>query len=185
MTIANRITIFRLGIVPFFCTAIVLHRQGMDNARVVAVILLALAGISDFLDGWVARRFNQRSELGALLDPLADKLLINLAYVLLAVDHHLLYGVPRWFPPVVLARDLMMGVGSALLNAYWGPFRITPRLGGKVATTVQFITLFAVLMQWRAVPWLLWAALGTTVLSGGEYALQEIRHLWRYERKDE
>ena len=105
MTLANQISFFRLGLIPVFVALILQDAPGLNWPRYAALAVLVVAAISDLVDGYVARRFNQQTKLGHVLDPFADKLLINVAFVFLAADQHLEYPVPMWIPVVVLIRD--------------------------------------------------------------------------------
>src|SRR5947208_17055175 len=98
MTTANKITIVRVLLVPFFIAQVLYYAEtGRDAHRVLALLTFAVAALSDAIDGYIARRFNQRSELGAILDPLADKLLLVSAIVLLSRhDKPELERIPFW-----------------------------------------------------------------------------------------
>jgi cardiolipin synthase len=127
MTIPNLITIARLIIVPIVIVAIV---QG-DWA--IAFLLFVIAGVSDGIDGFIARRFNMRSEFGAYIDPLADKALLVSIFVTLAVVGIL----PGWIAIVVVSRDLMI-VSAVLLSWVMNrPVEIKPLLVSKLNTAAQ------------------------------------------------
>ncbi len=142
-----------------------------------ALALFAVAGASDGLDGWLARRFDWRSRLGALLDPLADKLLLTVCFVTLA----LLGALPWWLAAAVVARDLVIVVGGISYHRRIGRFEIEPSLGSKPNTFIQIGFVLAVVValefserigQWLT-PELLagwgWLVLATTVGSGIDY----------------
>jgi len=93
MTTANKITILRMLLIPFFVLEVLYHvKSGNDWHRVAALLTFAVAAILDGVDGYIARHYNQRSELGAILDPLADKLLLVSGVVVLSFDHGRLIG---------------------------------------------------------------------------------------------
>src|SRR5512136_2006345 len=98
MTTANKITILRILLIPFFVVEVLYYtKEGYELHRLLAILSFAVAAICDGVDGYVARRYNQPSELGAILDPLADKLLLVSGVVLLSFDHRPHLGkVPLW-----------------------------------------------------------------------------------------
>ncbi len=124
------------------------YEPGQEWIRYLAFSVFLTAAISDFIDGYIARRFDQRTKLGAVLDPLADKLLINLSFVFLAVTPHFETDVPMWLPVVILGRDITISLGAYLLNKYKGPLRPRPRFLGKAATTAHSVGLGWVLVNW-------------------------------------
>jgi cardiolipin synthase len=167
-TYANQLTLLRLLLIPFFAVAILGGHYGWGLG------LLVGAGLSDFLDGLLARRLEQRTPLGAILDPIADKLLLSTAFVVLAVGG----AVPWWLSILVLGRDfLILAIALAIvLEAGFRSFR--PSLYGKACTTVQIVTVFVVVLL-AVVPtaglsWikdvLLWLTAALTVVSGLHYA---------------
>ena len=127
MTIPNLITIFRLILVPVVIVMI------MQGRWALAFVLFVVAGVSDAIDGFIARRFDMRSEFGAYIDPLADKALLMSIYVTLAI-----VGVlPSWIAIVVVSRDLMI-VGAILLSwVMHRPVEIKPLLVSKFNTAAQ------------------------------------------------
>ncbi len=141
----NRITIARIFLIPLFVLALVQAREGEPGFRWAALGLLALVSIGDGLDGWLARKLHSRSRLGALLDPLADKLLMTSGYIVLASslwpDPH----IPKWLTVLVIGRDALMVVFFLALVALGTGFRqVTPSYLGKLCTTFQMATLIAV-----------------------------------------
>jgi cardiolipin synthase (CMP-forming) len=127
MTIPNIITIGRLIIVPFVIVMIMQERWGM------AFVLFAVAGISDGIDGFIARHFDMRSELGAYIDPLADKSLLVSIYVSLAI----VGAIPSWLAIVVVSRDLMIVSAIVLSWIMARPVVIKPLLVSKLNTAAQ------------------------------------------------
>lgn len=147
MTLANRITIFRLILIPVFNVLVVSYTPEEPELRYLAIGVFAVASLSDALDGFVARAYNQKTKLGAVLDPLADKLLLNLAFVFLAVNESFSEFVPRWVPVLILSRDVIIVMGSYLINEYYGPLRVRPRISGKLTTALQMTSIIAVLFE--------------------------------------
>ena len=177
MTLANRITLVRLALIPVFCAAVYAYSPAHPWARHTALFLYGAAALTDILDGWIARRFDQRTRLGMRLDPLADKLLINLGFVFLAANASFEPGVSLWFPIPIMARDIIVVVGALLLNAYVGPVNIRVRAIGKVTTLFQNGTLFFALLSVPFLPWLLWAAALLTLASCAQYIHDGIQQL--------
>ena len=145
MTTANKITLARLALLPAFLACIYGYSPEREGVRLAALAVYVLAATSDLIDGWYARRFHQISQLGKRLDPLADKLLVNLGYVFVAANPHFDPGVPLWIPPLFLARDVYIVLGAYFINERYGPFKVAPRLSGKTTTALQMGAMVAVL----------------------------------------
>jgi cardiolipin synthase len=167
-TYANQLTLIRLALIPFYAVTIL---QGRYR---VALILLVVAGLSDGLDGLLARWLKQRTTLGALLDPIADKILLSTSFVVLAISG----DVPRWVSILVLSRDVLMVIVASVVTMVTGFRPFPPTLLGKVCTGVQIVTVFWVVLGrvWPPVavaePFLLWLTVGFTVVSGFHYAIR-------------
>jgi cardiolipin synthase (CMP-forming) len=151
MTWATRITILRLILVPVFVTFIITyndsdHRQ--EAWRYAAIGVFLLASISDAVDGYLARHWNQGSALGALLDPIADKLLLFAALVtlsLIPVGH--LRPFPIWFPVIIISRDALLLGGYCVLRHFQVPVEIRPHWTGKASTVFTLTAIGAVLFK--------------------------------------
>ena len=150
MTTANKITILRILLIPFFVVEILYYvRNGEEIHRVLGVLCFATAAILDGVDGYIARRYNQRSELGAILDPLADKLLLVSAVILLSFDHEpYLRGVPLWLTGTIIGRDILLLVGLLVIQMTVHKVRVRPRLLGKLATVLQMVVVLWILLKW-------------------------------------
>jgi len=169
-TLPNFITLLRLAALPFFLYAISQGRFG------IALIIFVAAGISDGIDGYLARRFDMRSALGAYLDPIADKLLLMSSYLFLAVPS---FPAPVKVPIVlaimVISRDALLLIVALLLILSGAKRRFPPTWLGKVTTVTLIITILFVLCEnlwdWpRAIAWIAFGAAGTvTILSGFDY----------------
>lgn len=167
VTIPNLLTFLRMGLIPVF--AIFLYYG--DFGWALAAFLVA--GFSDGLDGLIARTFSQQSELGTVLDPIADKLLMTTAFILLTflnnlpkVDH-----LPIWFlvTALVIGRDVLITAGAAAIHIVTGFKGFQPSLPGKISTLVQVGTIGLVLVT-AAFPWinsffLPWAYILTAALA--------------------
>jgi CDP-diacylglycerol--glycerol-3-phosphate 3-phosphatidyltransferase len=170
LTTANKITIARIILVPVFVLLLLEYiASGRDVFRWLAIAIFFLAAAGDGVDGWVARRFNQRTEMGALLDPLADKLLLVLGLIMLSLDNGArLDRVPIWLTITVLARDVMLLVLLVLVNYLVGKGTVRPHMVGKIATVLQMTCVLWALLRLDANALFWWAAGATacTAVSG-------------------
>jgi cardiolipin synthase (CMP-forming) len=171
MTIPNLITAFRIILVPVF--VIYLINDRLNSALVIFLICM----ISDGIDGMVARLFNQKSRLGAYLDPLADKTLLVTAFVLLGMRGYL----PSWLTVTAIARDVMILLGVMVFHLNRLELRIRPSAVSKINTCFQFITLSVVLLKGCVLmPSAIYDALyyitaALTIISGLHYLLYGLR----------
>lgn len=170
--IPNLLTALRVLLVLPAVWLMLEHRYG------AALVVFGVAGLTDALDGFVARRFGWQSRLGATLDPLADKLLAVSAYLVLGAQGVL----PAWLVALVLARDLVIVAGSVAYHLRVERFDATPSLLSKLNTFLQIVlVLTAMAAQVLAVPQaavaaLVWAVAATTLGSGIDY-------VWRWGRR--
>ncbi len=150
MTTANRITILRILLIPFFVVEVLYYvRTANEMHRVLAILSFAIAAICDGVDGYVARHYNPRSELGAVLDPLADKLLLVSAIVVLSFDHApYLESVPLWLTGTIIGRDVLILIGMLLIRLMVGRVKVRPRIIGKIATVLQMAVVLWILLNW-------------------------------------
>jgi cardiolipin synthase len=170
ITIPNLLSLLRMGLTPLFIISVV------NGQAVAALATFAAAGITDALDGYIARTYGQQSRLGAYLDPIADKMLLMSAYVVLAVPGlHSGVLIPAWVTVLVIARDLIILVIALVTFLALGTRRFQPNLVSKLNTIVQVVTAIAVLASgvWPrlipAVSWLPYAAGASTLASGVSY----------------
>lgn len=182
MTLANRITILRLILIPVFNVLVVSYTPDKPIFRYLALGVFATAAISDALDGFIARAYNQKTRLGAVLDPLADKLLLNLAFVFLAVNDNFAERPPLWIPVLILSRDVIIVMGSYLLNEFYGPLRVRPRISGKLTTALQMASIVAVLLQVSFAYELLVVMMAVTVFSFFDYLYDGVRRIGSEDR---
>lgn len=198
MTTANKITLARIGLIPFFVVFAIYYGRSVavgqpeEGYRWMAVGVFVVAAVSDGLDGFIARRYQQWTELGAVLDPIADKGLLLAAIVTLSFSHWA-YELPVWFTVLVIARDIVVMMGAVGLMLLQGNALVRPTWAGKAATCFQMLTLASVMLQvtvtrqpvvfggrvwpfvWLDLPVFLAAAL--TVLSGIEYSTRAMVQL--------
>ena len=152
MTTANKITILRILLIPFFVVEMIYYvRTGNETCRLAGMLSFAVAAILDGVDGYIARRYNQRSELGTILDPLADKLLLVSAIVVLSFDNAPHFGqIPFWLTGTIIGRDLMLGIGAIVVRLVVGTITVRPRVTGKIATVLQMTVVIWLLLKWDA-----------------------------------
>ena len=181
MTTANKITICRILLIPFFVVEILYYvKTGTELHRFLGIICFGVAAIFDGVDGYVARHYNQRSELGAILDPLADKLLLVSGIVLLSFDRlPYLPSIPLWLTGTIIGRDILLLVGLIVIQITVGKVRVRPRASGKVATVLQMIVVLWVLLKWDSKGLFYWsvAAGVCTGISGLFYLWDGTRQL--------
>jgi len=181
MTTANKVTIFRILLIPFFVVEVLYYaRTGHEWMRLLGLAAFALASILDAVDGFIARRFNQRSELGAILDPLADKFLLVSGVVVLSFDNQPRLGcVPLWLTGTIIGRDVVILAGMLVIHLVVGKVRVGPRWVGKVATVFQMAVVLWILLRWdeRAMFWLALAGAICTGISGLLYVWDGVRQL--------
>ena len=188
MTTANKITIARLLLIPVFVVLGLYYGDSVgrqvpdENLRYAAILVFLVASVSDGLDGYIARHYNQRSKLGAILDPIADKGLL-LAGLLTLTFSDWGYRFPLWFPVLVIARDIVIVAGSLGLHFLNGEVHVHPRWTGKVATFFQMTAIAWVMLQLRwASPLIVVGLAGVfTLLSWIGYMTDGIRQLGRSE----
>lgn len=174
MTLANRITLARIGLIPVFAALLSAYAPDRPMLRWAALGVFAVAALSDGIDGYIARHFNQRSKLGAMLDPLADKLLLDVAFVLLAVNRHFAQPIPLWLPLFMVARDAFLTLGASYLRHKHGDVDIHPRIAGKLSTALQMAAILAVFFDWHYVPGLVWAVFVFSLYTLGAYTYDGI-----------
>jgi cardiolipin synthase (CMP-forming) len=191
MTTANKITVVRILMIPVFVTMAIYYGQSIQRGqplewqRFTAIAIFLIAAISDGLDGYVARRYNQRSALGVVLDPIADKGLLLSGIITLSISNWSEsdpdYGrFPAWFPVLVITRDAVILVGAAILHYFIGnKMKVKPSWTGKVATVCQMCAIAWVMLQLRFLPLLLVVAVAGifTVISGVIYVVEGVRQL--------
>lgn len=137
MTLPNLITSLRIILAPIF--VIYCIREDF----LAALFVFVIAGLSDGADGLIARWFNQKSTLGAYLDPLADKILLVTAFVVLSVRHF----IPPWLTVMAISRDILILLGVLILFLNRMDITIRPTLLSKVTTCLQLGTVFMVLSK--------------------------------------
>jgi cardiolipin synthase len=174
MNIPNLLTLFRLLLVPIF-VILVIYGQTF-----YAFLAFIIAGVTDALDGFIARVFSQQTVLGAYLDPIADKLLLISSYIVLGI----IGIIPPWLAVLVISRDIFILIGVAVLFLNNKSFDVRPTLLGKVSTFFQLTTIVIALSVAQPLlalqPFLIWSsylAAAVTLLSGFHYAFIWVRQM--------
>jgi CDP-diacylglycerol--glycerol-3-phosphate 3-phosphatidyltransferase len=190
MTTANKITVVRILMIPAFVTMAIYYGESIKRGqplewqRFTAIAIFILAAISDGLDGYVARRYHQRSTLGIILDPIADKGLLLSGIITISLTNWSEVEsqsgkFPAWFPVLVISRDAILLVGTLVLYLLNGKVQVKPHWTGKVATVLQMIAIGWVMLQLRIVS-LLFIVLAAglfTLVSGIVYVTDGVRQL--------
>jgi CDP-diacylglycerol--glycerol-3-phosphate 3-phosphatidyltransferase len=154
MTTANKITITRIMMIPVFVMMAlyygrsVQHGSPLEWQRWTAIAIFVLAAASDGIDGYIARRYNQKSRLGVVLDPLADKGLLLSGIITLSFSNWG-YEFPVWFPVLIVARDVVILAGTLTLHFLNGSVRVRPSWTGKTATALQMVAIALCMLQWN------------------------------------
>lgn len=163
----NRISIFRIILIPIFITAMIYYKNAKvgdgEIYRVLAIILFSLATMSDAVDGFLARFLNQKTELGVILDPIADKCLLTSAIIVLSLPIPALnHPIPYWYVCLVIGRDFVILVGYAIVHIIMGKVRVVPSIVGKITTAFQMIVIFWTLFKLpHLYYWLIFSAIFT------------------------
>ena len=184
VTVPNLLTVFRMALVPVFVSLLFYQKF------LLALGAFVLAGITDGLDGLLARRFHQQSPLGRILDPIADKLMLVTSFIVLSmkgvyptpIPGHL--PIPVWVTITVISRDVFILVGAAAINMVTGFRAFVPSLPGKISTVVQIIAVAIVMLSAQTrvgtgyyLPTVYAAVFVLTLLSGIHYIFFVSRRL--------
>ena len=179
LTFANKVTVARILAVPFFILAILYYSPERDFLRFVALAFFMFAVVSDVIDGYIARIRHQKTKAEAILDPLADKLLLISAFICL-------YKIGIWFELVrfpiwlvisVISRDVILLLGSMVIYLVQGDLTIEPTPWGKATTFFQIIAVLGILLQWTISALIWYPTLVLTIISGVDYMRKGIKVL--------
>ncbi|MBN1364130.1 MAG: CDP-diacylglycerol--glycerol-3-phosphate 3-phosphatidyltransferase [Syntrophaceae bacterium] len=177
MNIPNFISLLRIILVPVIVIFLI------QNQYARALIVFAIAGLTDALDGALARMLNKQTELGAFLDPLADKILLSTSFISLSI-----FGlIPGWLTVIVISRDLIILIGIMTLSMMSVPYEIKPVFVSKITTALQISTVllalllktfnFDVVKCYEMVRILSWLTASFTILSGLVYIFKGVNFL--------
>ncbi len=170
LTPADQLTLLRMLLIPAFVILVVYGHLGW------ALVTFAVAGLTDALDGLIARRSGQKSTLGAWLDPMADKLLLLTTFVVLTLPGlGLSNRLPIWLTVLIFSRDVVIVLTVAVVNLAIGPRTFRPSIFGKTATAIYIVTaVVTMFFNYRGYPspvvdLCVWASLAVTLVSSGHY----------------
>jgi cardiolipin synthase (CMP-forming) len=176
LTAANQLTILRMLLIPAFVILLLYGHRGW------ALMTFLTAGLTDLLDGLIARATGQKTTLGAWLDPMADKLLLVTMFVMLTLPNTgAANRLPLWFTVLVISRDVAIVLTVAVVNLAVGPRTFRPSLFGKIATAVFVLTGVVTLYfnyldrPSHVVTFCIYASLVITLISAADYARQILK----------
>lgn len=171
INMANIMTLIRILAVPFFISAIAYYHPSQDYLRYIALGIFLIAVITDIVDGYVARTYHQDTKIGAVLDPLADKLLLLSAFICLYVVKDVGYPVeiPLWILLIVISRDAILLLGGAAVYLTRGNIDVVPSRLGRLTAFFQVLTIISLFLRMPFFP-ALWFVVGIlSVVSGVDY----------------
>jgi cardiolipin synthase len=167
MTTANKITVLRILLVPLFAAQVLDYlASGNEIHRLAAMLAFGLAAVGDGIDGYIARRYNQQSDLGAILDPLADKLLLATGIVLFTLKNEPHFErIPIWLSVMIIGGGALQLIGLLFVQTNCTKVIVRPRLVGKLATVFQIVLLSWILLKWHS-GWLPVWIYGAAIFTG-------------------
>jgi len=183
LTYANQLTILRMLFVPCF---VILLIYGYPKA---ATVVFLLAGITDGLDGLLARKLQQKTVLGSFLDPMADKMLLTAAFITLTIPSlPLLLHIPTWLTVLTISRDVIIALSVLIIHLQTQHSSFPPTLLGKCTTAVQLLTVgvcmlanFELRSAIAVFPLVVYSTLAFTLASGLHYAYKSVRIIASYQ----
>jgi len=177
-TLANFFSIARILLTPVFLIMVLNHKA------TGALIIFSLAALTDFLDGTTARFLNQKTKLGAYLDPAGDKFLMTASFIILTIPSLNLYNIiPLWLTIAIIGRDLLIVTGAFIIYKLKGQKTFNPSILGKASTVCQMAVLFFILLlnsihiSSPLLSWLFVITLLLTILSGIQYSFTHLRRI--------
>ena len=181
-TIPNILSILRMGLIPLFVILV------MNGDASKALLLFLVIGVTDLLDGFIARFWRQQSLLGAYLDPMADKLLLTTAYVVLSIPS-LNHGtqIPPWVTILVIARDVLLVLVALVLYLAAGIKKFPPSMLSKLNTVFQVLAVLLVLVSgvFPELRWIELAAVTTLYVVAGLTIASGLHYVYLYTHRDQ
>lgn len=174
MSFADKLSITRIILIPIFIS-LLLYSKSFPFFKKIAIGVFILAILSDFLDGLVARIKKEKSSIGVVLDPLADKLLLLSAFITL---YFLKFSLPLWLVLIVVSRDFIILLGIVILTFLKIEVSISPSVWGKLTTFFQMMTILVVLSNFSLFVKIFWILTAIfTLISGADYLRRGIKAL--------
>ncbi len=186
LTYANQLTILRMVFVPCFVVLLIYGHPAP------ALLIFVLAGVTDALDGLLARALKQKTALGSFLDPVADKLLLTAAFVTLTIPWlRVVLHIPAWLTILTISRDILIAVSALIIHLQTGHSKFPPSFLGKCTTAAQLVTVGDCLLAnlWPDMGTLLfqplvYVTLLLTVVSGLHYFYRSVKIIGDYQRAE-
>lgn len=166
MSIPNYLTLFRILLTPVFFITLVSYTPEKEHLRLIALGIFALASLTDALDGLLARYLRQRTALGQMLDPLADKILLVAAYIGLLFVPTIPFRPALWITITIIFRDMILLFGFFTLNSAAVKVEVQPNRWGKMTTFSQILLICFVLLEWPIAVPLAYVTVSFTIISG-------------------
>ena len=176
LTFANKVTVGRILLVPFFIATVLSFNNERPYLRFVALGLFIIAVISDVVDGYIARTHHQKTRAGAILDPLADKMLLISAFICLYIKRAEFDAIsfPLWFVVAIISRDVILLLGAMIIQLITGKLEISANRSGKTTAFLQIICILGILLQLKFTLIFWYIALAATIMSGVIYIKEGI-----------
>jgi cardiolipin synthase len=179
MTLANKITILRILLVPVFVIFITYgYYRSIIAFQYAGLGVFIFCILTDAIDGFIARAFNQQTTLGMFLDPLADKLLLVSAFVVVGLS--VADKLPLWVIMLVVGREIIISIGWLIVYLFGAKdSRLTPSIFGKMTTFFQMITIFLCLINlpYQYLRWIIFLTVAITIISTIDYIFYGSRKL--------
>ncbi|MBI3601418.1 MAG: CDP-alcohol phosphatidyltransferase family protein [Candidatus Omnitrophica bacterium] len=177
LTFANKVTVGRILLVPFFIATVLSLSPERPYLRWVALGLFLTAVISDVIDGYIARMHHQKTKAGAILDPLADKMLLISAFTCLYIRRGNFEEIvfPLWFVVAIISRDIILLLGAMIIQLITGQLEIEANRSGKTTAFLQIVCILGMLLQWSFTRIFWYMALIATIISGVIYIKEGIK----------
>ncbi|MGP1488159.1 MAG: CDP-diacylglycerol--glycerol-3-phosphate 3-phosphatidyltransferase [Peptoanaerobacter stomatis] len=173
MNTPNKLTILRMILVPFFLVSFYIEIKNLGSSLIISTIIFVIASITDFFDGYLARKYNLVTDFGKFMDPLADKILVAAAMICLVGASRM----PAWMAVLIISREYAISILRAIA-ASSGKV-IAASSGGKIKTVTQIIAIIMLLLNIPFAMYVMIIAVVATFYSGVEYIYKN-RHLLTY-----
>jgi len=177
LSIPNYLTLFRILLTPVFFITLISYSPEKEEFRLIALAIFVVASLTDALDGLLARFLKQRTALGQMLDPLADKILLVSAYIGLLCVSTLPCRPPLWITITIIFRDMILLFGFFTLNFAAVKIKVQPNIWGKLTTASQMLLLCFVLLEWPLAIPLAYLTVTFTIVSGVIYIMRGLKFI--------